>query len=166
MDAPLRKKGCLADFSHWEECRSQFLYTETTSDIALIWAGGGIERQVEELILDGFGWRGAGLAAGGGGDDGEELDLGEGGAGNVEALGVGAGVGRGEEETIVVGEGVEKGTVGGGEAFKQVPGAKGEAQPESLRSGTGEKGAAGEALGIDRVGEVEVADVTNGFDVV
>jgi len=121
---------------------------------------------VEELVLDGFRSGGAGLAAGGGSDDGEKLDLGEGGAGDVEALGVGAGVGRGEEEAVVVGQGVEEGTVGGGEAFEQVPGAEGEAQPESLRSGTGEESAAIEALWIDGVGEVEVTDVAYGFDVV
>jgi len=84
---------------------------------------------MEELVLDGFGGCGAGLAARGGGDDSQELDFGEGGAGDVEALGVGACVGRGEEEAVVVGEGVKEGAVGGGEAFQQVSGAEGEAQP-------------------------------------
>src|SRR5208283_5704793 len=63
-----------------------------------IGAGGGVDGEVEELFLEVFGGGGEGLAAGGGGDDGEQLELGEGGAGDIEALGVGAGVGGGEEE--------------------------------------------------------------------
>ena len=121
---------------------------------------------MEEFVLDGFGGGMAGLAAGGGSDDGEELDVGEGCAGDVEALGVGTGVRWGEEESVVVGERVEKGAVGGGEAFEKVSGAEGEAQPEPLGAGTGEEGAAGKALWIDGVGEVEVADVADSFDVV
>jgi hypothetical protein len=121
---------------------------------------------VEEIFLEGFGGGGAGLAAGGGGDDGEELEIGEGGAGNVEALGVGAGVGRGEEEAVVVGECVEEGAVGGGESLQEVSGAEDEAKPEAFGAGAGEKGATGEALGVDGIGEVEVADVADGLDVV
>ncbi len=116
---------------------------------ALVGAGGGVDGEVEELVLEGFGGGGAGLAAGGGGDDGEELEIGESGAGNVEALCVGTGVGRGEEEAVVVGECVEEGAVGGGESLQEVAGAEDEAEPEALGAGTGEKGSAGEALGVD-----------------
>jgi hypothetical protein len=115
-----------------------------------------------ELVGAGAGWRREG-AAGGGGDDGEQVELGDGGAGDVEALGVGAGVGRGEEEAGVVDQGVEEGAVGGGEAFEEVAGAEGEAEPEALAARTGEEGAAGEALGVDGVREVEVADVADGL---
>jgi hypothetical protein len=107
-----------------------------------------------------------GWPGGGRGDDGQELDFGEGGAGNVEALGVGAGVGRGEEEAIVVGEGVDQRAVGGSEALEEVARLEGEAEPETFAAGTGEEGAAGEALGVDGVGEVEIADVAYGLDVV
>src|ERR1019366_3135170 len=101
----------------------------------------------------------------GGGDDGEELKLGDGSAGDVEALGVGAGVGWGEEEAGVVDQGVEQGAVGGGEAFELVSRAEGDAEPEALGAGAGEEGAASKALGVDGVGEVEVADVADGLDV-
>jgi hypothetical protein len=123
---------------------------------------------VDEIFLEVFGGGGGGegLAAGGRGDDGQELDFGEGGAGDVEALGVGAGVGWGEEEAVVVGEGVEEGAVGGGEALQKIASPEGEAEPEAFRAGTGEEGAASEALGVDGVREVEVADIANGLDVV
>ena len=70
----------------------------------LVWAGGGVYGEVEEIVLEVFSGGGEGLVAGGGGDDGEELEIGEGGAGDVYALGVGACVWRGEEEAVVVGE--------------------------------------------------------------
>ena len=88
---------------------------------------------------------------------------------DVDALGVGAGVGRGEMEAGVVDEVVEEGDVDGGEAFELIglrDGAKGEAEPEAFGAGTGEEGAAGEALGVDGVVEVEVADVADVLDVV
>ena len=86
---------------------------------------------MEELVLEVFfgGTVGGGWAAGWGGDDGEEQEAGDGGSGDVEALGVGAGVGRGEEEAGVVAEGVEQGAVGGGEAFEEIAGAESEAEP-------------------------------------
>ena len=121
---------------------------------------------VEEIVLEVFSGGGEGLVAGGGGDDGEELEIGEGDAWDVYALGVGAGVWRGEEEAVVLGECVEEGAVGGSEAFEEVAGAKGEAEPEAFGAGACEEGAAGEALGVERVGEVEVADVAYGLDVV
>jgi hypothetical protein len=122
---------------------------------------------VEEFVLEVFfgGAIGDGRTAGGGGDDGEQVDVGEGGTGDVEALSVGAGVGRGEEEAGVVDEGVEQGAIGGGEAFEEVSSAEGEAEPEAFGAGAGEEDAAGETLGVDRVGEVEFANVADGFDV-
>ena len=54
-----------------------------------------------------------------------------------------------------------EGGVDGGEAFEQVAGAEGEAEPEAFAAGLGEKGAAGEALGVGGVVEVEVADVAD-----
>jgi hypothetical protein len=51
-----------------------------------------------------FGRRLGGEAAGGGGDEAENFDGLEGEAGDEDAEGVGAGVGRGEEESVVVEE--------------------------------------------------------------
>jgi hypothetical protein len=122
-----------------------------------------VEEFFLEAVLGGLGER---LAAGGGGDDGEQVEFGDGGAGDEEALGVGPGVGRGEEEAGVVDQGVEEGAVGGGKAFEEVAGAEGEAEPEALATRAGEEGAAGEALGVDGVREVEFADVADQLDVV
>jgi len=122
---------------------------------------------VEELVLEAlFGWLGRErCAAGGGGDDGEELHLRDGGAGDEEALGVGAGVRRGKEDAGVVDQRVEQGDVGGGEAFEEVAGAEGDPEPEALCAGAGEEGASGEAFGVGGVAQVEVADIADGFDV-
>ena len=49
-----------------------------------------------------------GLAFGGGGDEAEDLEGPEGEAGDEEALGIAAGVGRGEEEAVVGEEGIAK----------------------------------------------------------
>jgi len=121
---------------------------------------------VEEVFLK-TGDRGCGerLATRGRGDDGDELEVGEGGAGDVDALGVGAGVGWGEEEACIVEDVVEERDVGGGEAFEEVAGAEGHAEPEAFGAGSGEEGAAGEALGVGGVGEIEVADVADVLDV-
>src|ERR1019366_8304053 len=107
--------------------------------------------EVEELFLEALlgGLGGKRLAARGGGDDGEQLKFGEGLAGDIEALGVGAGVGRGKEEAGVVDQRVREGTVGGGEAFEEVSGAKGEPDPEAFAARAGEEGAAGGAVGGD-----------------
>ena len=104
----------------------------------LVGAGVGVEGQVEEFLLEallGVAWRAAG--GGRGGDDGEEVKLREGGARDVEALGVGTGVGRREKEAGVVGQGVEQGEVGWGEAFEEVAGAEDEAEPRGLRCAGG-----------------------------
>jgi hypothetical protein len=121
---------------------------------------------VEELVLDGFGGGGAWLAAGGGCDDGEQLKLGERSTGDVEALGVGAGVWRGKKEAVVVGEGIEEGAVRRGQTLHEIACTERETQPKALRARTGEEGAAGEALRVDGIGEVEIADVANNLDVV
>ena len=63
---------------------------------------------MEKVFLEG-GRAGLGLATGGGGDDSQQLQVGERGAGDVEALGVGADVGRNQEETDVVDEIVGEG---------------------------------------------------------
>ena len=122
---------------------------------------------MEKLVLKAFlgGTVGGGGAAGGRGDDGEKLDLGEGGAWDVEALGVGAGIGRGEEEAGIVDQGIEQGAVAGRQALQQVSGAERQAEPEALSAGPGEEGAAHKALGVLGVGEVEFPDVADGFDV-
>ena len=126
---------------------------------------------MEELVLERlFGGLGSGLfrcgrAARGRGDDGEQIELGDGGAGDVEALGVGAGIRRSEEEACVFGERVEEGEVDGREAFEEVAGGEHEADPEALLTGAREKGAAGEALGVARIVEVEVADEADELDV-
>jgi hypothetical protein len=69
-------------------------------------------------------------------------------------------------EAGVLDEVVDEGDVDGGQAFEEVAGAEGHAEPEAFGSGFGEEGAAAEALGIDRVVEVEVADVAYVLDVV
>lgn len=101
---------------------------------------------------------GCGFWFGGGGDDGEDLEGGDGVTGDVETLGVGADIGWEEEEAAVFEEVVEEGEVEGGESFQQVAADEGEAEPEAFAAGASEEGAAGEAFGIEFVGEVEVAD--------
>jgi hypothetical protein len=125
---------------------------------------------VEEVLLKIL-WEAAylgiaeGLAAGGCRDDGEELEIGEGGSGDVDALGVGADVRWGEVEAEVVDEVVEQDLVGGGETFDLVSGAEGEPDPEAFGAGPGEEGTAGEALGVDGVGQIEVPHVADEFDI-
>jgi len=91
-------------------------------------------------------------------------------AGNVDALDVGARVGRDEKEAGVFDGVVEDGGVDGGEPLEEVGlgglGAEGEPDPEAFGTGAGEEGAAGEALGVEVVAEVEVADVADVLDVV
>lgn len=140
---------------------------ENRQKLDSVGAGVWRQRDVEEVLLHGGdGGCGEGLAAGWGGDDGDELEVGDGCAGDVDALGIGAGVRGGEEEAGVVEGVVEEGDVDGGEAFELVFGAEGEAEPEAFGAGAREEGAAGEALGVDGVGEVEVADVADVLDVV
>ena len=124
---PTQKKRLLHRFLIEGKPRSIFLSVSTTGEVALIWAGGGVDREVEELVLKVFGGGEAGLTAGGGGDDGQKLKLGESRAGDVEALGVGAGVWGGEEEAIVVGQSVEKGAIRRGQTLQEVAGAEDEA---------------------------------------
>jgi hypothetical protein len=122
---------------------------------------------VEEVFLHG-GDRGGGkgLAPGRGGDDGEELEFCDGGAGDVDSLGVGASVGWGEVEAVVLDQVVGESDVDGGEAFEEVATAKGHAEPETFGARFGEEGAPGEALGVGVVVEVEFADVADVLDVV
>jgi hypothetical protein len=134
----------------------------------LVRAGVGIEGKMEELFLQSLlgGLAGEGLAARRAGDDGEQQEVRDGGAGNVDALRVGASVGRGEEEASVVDQGVDQGAVGWSETLQQIAGTEGESNPEALCAGAREERAAGEAFGVGGVGEVEVADVADGLDVV
>jgi hypothetical protein len=127
-----------------------------------------IDRKVEQLVLERVfgGLRREGLAARWAGDDGEELELCDGGAGDVEALCIGTGIGRGEKESIVVDERVEKGPIGGRETFEDVSAAEGDADPEALGSWASKKGLAGQAFGVGGVGEVEVANIADQLDVV
>jgi hypothetical protein len=108
---------------------------------------------------------GEGFLTGRGGDDCDELELGDGGSRDVDALGVRTGIGRGEEEAGVADEVIEEGDVDGGESFKLVFGAirsaKGQTEPEALGAGTGEEGSASEPLGVEGVGQIEVADVAD-----
>jgi hypothetical protein len=139
----------------------------------LIRAGVGRQFDVEEIGLEGgvVGGCGEWLAAGRRGDDGEELERSDGGTRDEDALGVGANVGRGEEEPGVVDEVVEEGGVDGGEAFEEfrgavVGGGKGNAEPEAFGAGAGEEGTTGQAFGIEGVGEVEIANVADESNVV
>jgi hypothetical protein len=130
----------------------------------------GWKRGVEKVVLEAGGSLGGhGLAAGRGGDDGDELKLGDGATRDVDALGVGADVRRGELEANVVDKIVEQRGVEGSEAFEVVGlfgvGAEGDAEPEAFAAGTREEGTASEALGRDGVRQVEVADVADVLDV-
>jgi len=118
---------------------------------------------VEEFVLDGFGGSGAGLASRGSCDDSKKLELDDGGAGDVEPLGIGASVGRCEEDAVIVCEGVEERAVSWGETFDEVPGAEGEPHPETFGAGTCQEGSARETLWVDSVGEVKIAYVADGL---
>lgn len=134
----------------------------------LVGARVGVEREVEELVLEGFfGWAfGEGLFLGGRGDDRYELELSDGGARDEQALGVGASVWWDEKEAGVFQSSVEEREVGWGEALELVAGPKGQTDPEAFGAGPSEEGAAGQALGVDGVGEVEVADEADVLDVI
>ena len=111
--------------------------------------------------------RGCGLggeAAGGGGDEAQDFDGLEGRARDKEAESVGARVGWGEEETVVVEERVGEGEVEGGEAFEEFVVLEGEAEPDAVAAGAGLEGHAADALGICLVVEVEVANVCNSLE--
>jgi hypothetical protein len=141
--------------NHWE-------LVVLAAEACLVGAGIGRDEGFEEVFLEGGdGGGGEGFAFGGRGDDRDELEAGQGGAWNVDALGVGTGVGWGDLEADVVDEVVEEADVGGGEAFELVAGAEGHAEPEAFAAGAGEKGSAGETLGVGGVGEIEVADVAD-----
>ncbi len=165
----MQRNGCLPGFSLWGKIGWVCFHAATPLEKPhSVGAGGGVDGEAEELVLQVFfgGTFGTGRTAGGRGDNGEDLEFGDGCSGDVDALRVGASVRRGEEEAVVFGEGIEERPVGGCEAFEEIAGAEGKAEPEALGAGTGEEGPAGEALGVDGVGEVEVADVADGLDVV
>lgn len=88
----------------------------------------------------------------------------EGVAGDKEPLGVGAGVGRDQEEALRLVEGLEQGGVDLDEPFESVPVSKAEPDPQALCTGAADEAAAVEPLGGDCVGEIEVADVGDPFD--
>ncbi len=69
-------------------------------------------------------------------------------------------------EAGIVDQIIEEGDVGGGEAFEEVTATEGHAEPKAFGAGTGEEGAAGEALGVDGVVEVELANVADVLNVV
>ena len=76
-------------------------------------------------------------------------------------MGVGADVRWGELEAGVVDEIVGQGCVDGSEAFEQITGAKGEAEPKAFCAGLGEEGAAGEAFRVGGVVEVVFAYIAD-----
>src|ERR1700754_3818932 len=119
-----------------------------------VWAGiGRGDKVVEEIFLKG--WDGGGrerFAAGRRGDDGQELELSERGSRDKDALGVRAGVGRGEVEASVLDKVVGESEVDGSEAFEDVRrpirGTKGHAEPKAFGERFGKESTAGEALGV------------------
>ena len=133
----------------------------------LVRAGVGWDELFEEILLHGRD-RGGGkrFTAGGGGDDCQELEVSERRPGNVEALGVGAGVRRGELQTGVLNEVVGEGNVDGGEALEELAGAKGHTKPEAFGAWLGQEGAAAEPLRVCGVVQIEIADVADVLDVV
>ncbi len=106
---------------------------------------------------------GVALAAGGADEAGYFQRL-DGGAGDVDALGVGAGVWRGEQEAGAE----EQGAVVGGEAFEQVAVVEGEAEPDAGGAGPSGEALVEEALGAGGVGGGvgggKVANVTDPLD--
>src|SRR6185437_243634 len=84
---------------------------------------------------------------------------------DVEPLGIGARVGRSEKDAGVVGKAIEQREIDRGQSLQQIAGLEQKAHPEALLPRPREEGAAGEAFRIARVGEVEVADERDGFDV-
>ena len=114
------------------------------------------------------GWRGHGCspgASGGGGDDGEDAQTRDCEAGNEDSLGVRPGIGWRHVEPVEQGEFVEQGAVRGGEAFEQIGVvAEGQAYPEAVAAGPGEKGPAQEPFRVAAVAQVEVAYVADGLD--
>ena len=79
--------------------------------------GSGFE---EVFLHGGDGGRWERFAAGWGGDDGQELEFGDGGARDIDALGVRAGVRWSEVQAHVLDEVVGEGDVNRGEAFELV----------------------------------------------
>jgi hypothetical protein len=135
----------------------------------LVRPGVGREGSVEEFILQAWSdRRGQSFFARGRGDDGQELKLRDGRAGDIDALGVGADVGRGEMESGVVEDVVQQRNIDGGEALELVGfcggGAEGEAEPETFAARPSEEGSASEPFGVDCVREIEVADVADVLD--
>jgi hypothetical protein len=107
------------------------------------------------------------LFARGGGYDGDELEFVDGGSRDVNSLGVGAGVGRGQKEPSICDEIVQKGDVDWGQALELVLGAicsaKSQTEPEAFGAGASEEGASDEPFGVERVRQIEVADVADVF---
>ena len=68
-------------------------------------------------------------------------------------------------EAGVVDEVVGEGDIDRSKALEEVAAAEGEAEPQPFGAGLGEEGAAGEALGVEGVAEVKVADVADVLDV-
>ena len=93
------------------------------------------------------------------------MQLDDGGSGDVDSLGVGAGIGRGQEEAGVRDDVVEEGDVDGGQTLELVFGsvwaAEAEAEPEALGAWARQERSAGEPFGVEGVGEIEVADVAD-----
>ena len=139
--------------------------------LLLVGAGVGRQGDVEKVFLEGWkrGRRNR-FAAGWGCDYGQQNELGDGGAWYVDALGVGAGVGRSEKDSGIVEHIVEDGNVYRSKALELVGliggGAEGQAKPKPFGSGTGQEGAADETFGIGGVAEVEVANVADVLDII
>ena len=102
-----------------------------------------------------------GFAAGRGGDDGDELELRKRAPRDVHALSIGSGVGRGEVQAGIGDKVFEQCDIGWGKTFEKIAGTKRHAKPEAFGAGPREEGAAGEALGVGGVGQIEVADVAD-----
>ena len=93
------------------------------------------------------------------------MEVGKCGARDVDTLGVGAGVRGGEKETGVVEYVVKEADIRRSETFEEFARTEDHAEPETFGARAGEEGAAGEAFGVDIIGEVEVAYIADVFDV-
>lgn len=104
------------------------------------------------------------MAAAGSSDKRDNFKGLDGLARDIDTLGVGAGVRRGEQQARAA----DQGEIVGGEAFELVAVGEGEAEPEAGGAGTDGKTLVEEPLGVGLVAGIggEVADITDPLDLV
>ena len=167
----------------WDSARHEEDCSGLTPPPRLVGAGGGWGGSLEEALLKflakllsvlgrhGF--------SGGRGDDGEKLEVGDGGSRDEDALRVGPDIGRGDAKAGILDEGVNEGETGVGEAFEEVRGGIGpllrssvspgigctedKSHPQAFISGPGKEGPPRQALRVDGVAKVEISHKADRF---